>query len=168
MINHGAPLTELLRKYDQELPHFPDGRIDYTNAKEAAVLTAFVRYGDEFLLLKRSGKVGSYMGLWNAVAGYVDRVRPLREKVVEELREELGVQEPSILSIRFAPGLIQEDAELGRIWMVYPSLVTLNERPAIVLDFEHTESAWVREGDLAGYQTVPGFAEALDSVKNLQ
>ena len=106
--------------------------------------------------------------VWNAVAGYVDRVRPLREKVVEELREELGVQEPSILSIRFAPGLIQEDAELGRIWMVYPSLVTLNERPAIVLDFEHTESALVREGDLAGYQTVPGFAEALDSVKNLQ
>ena len=162
-----SPLTDLLEKYDRALPHFSDGRIDYTNAKEAAVLTAFVRHGQDFLLLKRSSKVGSYAGLWNAVAGYIDQLKPLREKVLEELSEELGVGEASVLSIRFAPGIIQEDQELGRIWMVYPVLVTLSERPSISLDFEHTESAWAKKEDFPNYEKVPGFNETFQAVSGL-
>ena len=43
----------ILKEFDR-LPKFPDGRIDYSNSDKAPVLTCFVRFEDEILLLKRS------------------------------------------------------------------------------------------------------------------
>ena len=51
------------------------------------MIICFVRYNDEILLLKRSDKVWTYKGKWNVVAGYLDEIKPLREKALEELRE---------------------------------------------------------------------------------
>ena len=81
------------------LPRFPDGRINYTGAKKAAVLLCAVKHDDKILLLKRSDKVGNYRGKWNLVAGFLDQPRPVREKVLEEIREELGLSEEQINDI---------------------------------------------------------------------
>ena len=68
-------MLELLEKFSKKLPKFPDGRIDYRNSKEAAVVSVFVMCGNELLLLKRSDRVGNYKGRWNVAAGYFDELK---------------------------------------------------------------------------------------------
>ncbi|HDD36375.1 MAG TPA: hypothetical protein ENF50_02775, partial [Archaeoglobus veneficus] len=84
---------EMLNEVSKKLPKLSDGRIDYSNSDVAPVVTVFVRYNNEILLLKRSNKVRTYKGKWNTVAGYIDEFKPLKEKILEELREEIGVDE---------------------------------------------------------------------------
>src|SRR3989338_9189804 len=78
------------------LPRFADGRIDYTHAAEAPVLNCFVLHKGKLLLLLRSGEVGWMKNRWHIVAGFLDEERTLREKIIEELEEELGIAEHSI------------------------------------------------------------------------
>ena len=92
-----AKILDLLKKFSKKLPHFEDGRINYSDSNEAPVVTIFVKYKNEILLLKRSDKVRTYREKWNTIAGYLDEVKPLKEKVLEELREEIGVIEKNIL-----------------------------------------------------------------------
>lgn len=74
------------------MPKFPDGRINYTDCFEAPVTTIFVFYRGKILLLRRSNKVAAYQGKWNVVAGYLDDPKvALKDKVIEEVTEELGV-----------------------------------------------------------------------------
>lgn len=140
------------------LPRFPDGRIDYSNAKAAPVVTVFVRCKGEILLLKRSEKVGTYRGKWNTVAGYLDELRPVREKVLEELREEAGILEKDISSIRFGEPFRTVDKKINRTWFVHPVIVELREKTCKI-DWEHTEFRWIRPEELKDFDTVPNLAE---------
>jgi ADP-ribose pyrophosphatase YjhB (NUDIX family) len=94
-------LFDLLNDLKQKLPSFPDGRINYKDSDLAPVLTVFISFGAKILLLKRSKKVNTYQGKWNTVAGYIDQIRPLKEKVLEELREELSIDEAIISDIKY-------------------------------------------------------------------
>ena len=95
MIDIDSKLKKTLKQFES-LPRFPDGRINYKDSKKAAVLTCFVKFKDKILLLKRSDYVWTYKGKWNTVAGYIDEDKPLKEKVLEELREEIDVEEDNI------------------------------------------------------------------------
>jgi hypothetical protein len=66
---------DIISRLAEKLPKFLDGRIDYTDAKEAAVLNCFVMHDGELLLLKRSDKVSHYKGVWHVVAGFLDEVK---------------------------------------------------------------------------------------------
>lgn len=70
----------MMGNFAKILPHFPDGRIDYSHASKAPVVIIFVKHKGKILLLKRSSKVRAYKGKWQVVAGYLDEVKPLREK----------------------------------------------------------------------------------------
>ena len=83
-------LIKILKKLKEELPYFSDGRIDYSNSKIAPVIKVFVKYSNKVLLLKRSDKVATYKNKWNTVAGYIDEIKPVKQKAMEELQEELG------------------------------------------------------------------------------
>ncbi|MFH1408930.1 MAG: NUDIX domain-containing protein [Nanoarchaeota archaeon] len=148
---------EKLKGLDEALPHFPDGRIDYTHANVAAVIIVFVQFQDQILLLKRSEKVGSYRGKWSAVAGYLDSLGALKDKVHEELREELNLKEELIASMTFGTPYRFLDKTLGCTWLIHPVIVDLKERPVITLDWEHTEYAWITPEDIEQYDAVPNL-----------
>ncbi len=160
-------MLKLLREFAEKLPRFPDGRIDYSNSDVAPVITIFIRYGDKILLLRRSDKVGTYKGKWNTVAGYLDEVKPIREKVLEELLEEVRIREDEVSSINFGESYKFVDQLINRTWIVYPVLVDLKERPEIKLNWEHEEYKWIDPKELKNYDTVPKLEESLKRVLNL-
>lgn len=155
-------LKMLLERNRQELPLFEDGRIDYTSASHAPVVVIFIQCGREFLLVKRSQKVGAYQGYWHTVAGYLDRPVSIKEQVFTELEEEISLDPLLITYYREGEPYIQEDKE--KTWVVYPVLVRLAEKPPIILDFEHTAYAWVTKTRISDYQVLPSLLTSLKTV----
>lgn len=157
-------LDDILKELSDRLPKFPDGRIDYSSSNKAAVLNCFVKYGSEILLLKRSQDVRAYKGLWNSVAGYLDEIRPLEEKVHDELLEETGITSEMIKKTKFGQPFEVIDNKIEKTWVVFPALVELNIKPAINLDWEHTEYKWINPLDLHKFDTIPNLEQTLNNV----
>ena len=155
---------KLVERFSRTLPKFPDGRIDYTNSAEAAVLNIFVEVGGEVLLLKRSEKVGNYTNKWATIAGYMDEVKPAEAKIAEELKEEISLERSRISSVLLGNIFIKTDPALKKTWIVCPALVKLKSRPEIRLDWEHTEYKWVRKEDIKNFDLMPGVEEALQNL----
>ncbi len=159
-------MYEILENFAKKLPKFPDGRIDYRNSDEAAVLSIFVMFRGEFLLLKRSDRVGNYRGRWNVVAGYFDELKSVGEKALEELEEETGVNADQVSKLKAFPYFKLVDEEIDRIFYVFPILVLLNEKPDVKLDWEHTEFKWIDPKELKKFDVVYGLQDVLDSFKS--
>jgi 8-oxo-dGTP pyrophosphatase MutT (NUDIX family) len=163
-MNNEIVFEKVLREFSEKLPKFSDGRIDYSDSDKAPVLTCFVKYEDKILLLKRSDKVRVYQGLWNSVAGYLDEFRPLEEKVLEELREELNITPDLIKQTKLGQPYELIDNKVQKIWVIFPVLVELNKEPAIKLDWEHTDFKWIDPADLKNFDIVPDLDKTLAKV----
>jgi len=166
MTNEDEKVQAIIKTFAKTLPTFSDGRIDYSHADAAPVITVFIQYDDEILLLKRSNKVSTYQGKWNTVAGYLDEIKPLREKILEELSEEIGISEGDILSHRIGESYTFTDSTVGKTWIVYPVLVKLRHKPSPQLDWEHTEYKWIKPGELKKFDIVPKLDESLKRILN--
>ena len=147
-----AKIEEMAKK----LPKFPDGRIDYSSSNYAPVVNVFLRLNGKLLILMRSNKVGNYKGKWNIISGYLDSIGPLKEKAMEEVKEELGL---TIDESMIKPGKPYEifDKKIKKTWLVCPFLVELKSEPEIKLDFENTEYKWIDPEELKGPDTVIGL-----------
>jgi len=145
---------EELKKLEKNLPKFRDGRINYKNSKKAVVLTVFVEYDGKILLLKRSNKVATYKGYWNTVAGYYDEPKSLKEKALEELKEETGITKKYVKTIKVGKMFRFHDKKINKIWLVNPILINLKKKPKIKLDFEHTEAIWIKPEEIKKYKIV--------------
>ncbi len=119
---------------------------------------------DKILLLKRSKKVLTYEGKWNSVAGYLDELKPIQEKVVEEIEEELGIKKNKISSIFLGESYEFKDNEIKKTWIVLPVLVELKNEPEIKLDREHTEYKWIEPEELENFDIVPNLIKSLKRV----
>lgn len=151
-----------LQKLAAKLPSFPDGRINYTNSLEAAVLIIFVECLGEILLLKRSRKVGTYQELWGTPAGYMDEIKPINKKVAEELEEELGLKEKVPIEVKKAYQWTDQNG--NKTWLQIPVLVQLDSKPIIKLDWEHTEFRWVLPKQFSEFETVPGLEKTYQHI----
>lgn len=160
-------IRNIVEQFAKKLPKLSDGRIDYSDSDAAPVITVFIRFRDRILLLKRSDKVATYRGKWNTVSGYLDEPRPIREKVLEEIQEEVGIGEDNILSIHIGETYEVKDTEINKTWIVHPVLAQLKSRPAIRLDWEHTEYKWVRAEELRNFETVLKLEKSLEEAKGL-
>ena len=98
----------IIQKFSKKLPHFPDGRINYSSSRTAPVINVVVKHKDKILLLKRSDKVSTYKGKWQTVAGYLDEVKPIKEKVLEELKEEIGVFDNDFKEVKYGFKNVEE------------------------------------------------------------
>jgi len=161
-IENEQKVSDLLQKYSDAFPHFDDGRINYSNTHEAPVITVFVEYMGEVLLLKRSDKVRAYQGKWNSVAGYLDRIEPIKERVFGELKEELGISKNMIKRVRVAPMYSFTDQAIQITWHICPVVAQLNTKPEIKLDWEHTDFAWIKPEQLKEYDTAPNLDKSLE------
>ncbi len=152
-------VQKILKEF-QHLPKFEDGRIDYSNVSKAPVLLCFVRFQNKILLVKRSNKVGNYQGKWNVVAGFIDEPKPLKDKVLEELQEELGIQDEQIDVMLFRDSYEVHDKNVNKTWIVYPVIVEMKNKPEITLDWEHTEFVWITPEEIKNYDTIVQYEEA--------
>lgn len=162
MVEHEKRALNLVKQFAKKLPRFEDGRIDYRSSDTAPVTTIYVRSNGEILLLKRSDRVGAYPRKWNSVSGFLDHVRPLRDKVLEELREELQITEDNIHSILYGENYRFTDQ--GKTWIVFPVLAELKQKPEIILDWEHTEYKWIKPEELKEFDIVPNLDKGLEHV----
>jgi translation initiation factor 2B subunit (eIF-2B alpha/beta/delta family)/ADP-ribose pyrophosphatase YjhB (NUDIX family) len=125
------------------------------------VVTCFLRHRGEVLLLRRSGKVGSYRGLWGAVAGYVEGSDP-DGSALREVAEETGLALRDAPAARGEPFPV-EDPQLGKRWIVHPYLFDSPSRD-LRLDWESSEAEWVSPTEILRRASVPGLWKAYLSV----
>lgn len=167
-------LQKKLENLSKKLPHFEDGRIDYTRASVSPAVLCFVMCNGKLLLAKRGQKVLAYPGKWHGIGGFLDDPnKSLLQKIKEELNEELGVQEKDIAQITTGKVIRVDDPILRRTWDLYLAIVELKVETHMRLDWEHTECRWIAPEEIEKYDTVPGldhaFQEAIESLaKNTQ
>ena len=159
-------ILETIKEFSKKLPKFPDGRIDYSNSNIAPVISVFVKHEDRILLLKRSNKVRVYQDIWSAIAGYLDELKPITQKVLEEIQEELGIKtaEDNILSIKIGRPYEFEDNRIQKTWISHPVLIELKHKPQIKLDWEHVDYKWIKPEELKNFDTPPKLGESLKRV----
>jgi 8-oxo-dGTP diphosphatase len=156
--------TKIINSFAEKLPHFSDGRIDYTNSKKAPVLNCFVEHGGKYLLMRRSGKVTNYNGLWNSIAGFLDDPNiPLEEAIKIELDQELKIAIDQIDELVIGNHYKFFDETIGKTWIIFPALAKL-KNDQIELDWEHTEFVWVNKEEIKNYDTVPRLSEVLEHI----
>lgn len=156
-------IMNTIKEFSKKLPKFSDGRINYSNSDIAPVIIVFIKDKDKILLLKRSNKVRTYQGRWNTVAGYLDELKSIRGKILQEIQEETGISENNISSIHIGKLHKFKDKEINKIWLVYSVLVELKNRPNIKLDWEHTEHKWIKPEELENFDTVPKLDKSLEN-----
>ena len=154
-------IIEKIKEYSKILPKFSDGRINYSNSDIALVLTVFIKYNNKILLLKRSNKVSTYQGKWNTVAGYLDEPKPIKQKIIEEIKEEIGIKKDNIKSYRYGESYEFKDPLLNRTWIINTAIVELKNKPIIKLDWEHTEYKWIKPEEIENFDTVPNLKKSL-------
>jgi ADP-ribose pyrophosphatase YjhB (NUDIX family) len=145
---------QVFEELTRDLPHFDDGRINFTGVRKAPVLNVVVYCNDEILIVKRSQKVSAYRGLWNGISGFIDEPKPIEDFAMQELSEELSATPDAI---RLAAPYEVEDREIDRVWIVYPVLAIFEKKPEIVLDWEHTDFVWIKSEDIEDYDYVKDF-----------
>ncbi len=128
--------------------------------KKREVVTSFLFNRGELLLVRRSGRVGSYRGRWSAISGYLEDATPLQQ-ARREIREETGIGEEVLHLKAQGEPLEVADDDLEVCWVVHPFLFEIDDRRGVRLDWENTELRWVKPELLEDYTTVPKLAEAL-------
>jgi len=129
----------------------------------ALSVTVFIKYRSQILLLKRSDKVRTYQGKWCPVTGYLEELKPIRKKALEEVQEETGISGKSIASIHIGKPYEFKDPKLGVTWIDHPVLLELKKKPDIELDWEHTEYRWINPEELDNFDTVPELHKTLEN-----
>ncbi len=135
--------------------------------RDVHVVTCFLlrrgEGGDELLLLRRSERVGTYRGRWAGVSGYLEARTPL-EQAYREIEEETGLGRGDLRLLAQGEPLVVPDESIDTRWTVHPFLFEVLRPDRIRLDWEHTESRWVKPEEVPTLETVPGLAKALARV----
>lgn len=137
------------------------GRVQLPEVELRAVVTVFLQRGDgRLLLLRRSGKVGTFQGRWAAVSGFLEDPTPLAQ-AVREVSEETGLDVGGRPPAASAPPLYVRDGR--EMFVVHAFRFPVGEvEPR--LDWEHTAFEWVSPEEIARRPTVPQLDRAWRSV----
>jgi 8-oxo-dGTP pyrophosphatase MutT (NUDIX family) len=142
------------------------GQVDFTNIRWAPVINCLVRYDDKFLVVQRNAAMRLYPNFWNGISGFLDDNKSLKEKVAEELWEELGLAAEHIISIKQGQIFNQESEEYKKTWIVHPVLVDINTN-MITLDHEATSYQWLQLSEIRQLTLLPGFDHVLSAIEVL-
>lgn len=134
------------------------GQIDFSKARWAPVLNCVLRYRGRLLIVQRSSELHFYPGYWNGVSGFLDDHKSLKQKVEEELKEELGLNKSCIKKIVLGEIFDQEAPSYKKTWIVHPVLVEVST-DQVRLDWEGKSFAWIKPEEIKKYKLLPGFAE---------
>ncbi|KAL4450707.1 hypothetical protein ABPG77_001063 [Micractinium sp. CCAP 211/92] len=129
------------------------------------VTTAFVQRPDgAVLLVKRSGRVGTYQHQWGAISGGLEEGdESAASRAQQEVLEEAGLSPSQLRLVRSGRPLLVDDPP--RHFCVHPFLLsTGSPEAAVQLNWENERFAWHQPEDLRGLETVPLLAETYERV----
>lgn len=144
-----------------------EGQTDFTNIHWAPVINCVVSYAGKILLVKRSDKVGYYPDYWNGISGFLDDDRTLKEKVIQEIENELGIGLNEIESMQFGEIFHEPALKYKKTWIVHPVLVELKTNK-IKTDWEASEHKWVYIDEVDEYKLLPGFKKVVKKIMSLK
>ncbi|MGD0353728.1 MAG: nicotinamide-nucleotide amidohydrolase family protein [Dehalococcoidia bacterium] len=150
-------LTMLIDYLQKRVSESADSTMD-----EKHVVTCFLEHGRKILILRRSSKVGTYRRSWAGVSGYIETNDI--DQAFTEIRQETQLYQKDLKLIKKGAPLEVIDKNLNRKWIVHPFLFHVKAPDKIKIDWEHTESKWIKPSELKKYDTVPGLAKALARV----
>jgi isopentenyldiphosphate isomerase len=139
------------------------GQVDFTNVRWSPVINCVLQYKGKILVVERSKSMRLYPGHWNGISGFLDDNKSLKEKVWEELKEEVGLSKKHIVSIN--PGTVfdQEEPKYKKTWIVHPVLVKVNT-DKIKLDWEAQNYKWLKLAEVKKLKLLPGFDQVLKAL----
>lgn len=148
------------------MPELDQEKVQST-PRPTPVVTNFLLRTDgsapRLLLVRRSGRVGSYNARWAGISGFIEQGVSSEEQAYTELREETGLQPPQVRLLKRGEVVEYVDEGLNRRWLVHPFLAEVLAPEAIKLDWEAVEMRWIAPEELDNYQTVPKLHEAFVS-----
>ena len=129
--------------------------------RSTRIVTSFIKYNDQILILKRSQKVRSMKGLWSGVSGIIENNENPIDRAKIEIFEEVGIKEKEIRLIKKLEKMkIQSQQYKNHEWEIFPFLFeTKNDN--IKLNWENSEFEWIQPKELKNYQTVPSLEKIL-------
>jgi 8-oxo-dGTP pyrophosphatase MutT (NUDIX family) len=137
------------------------GEARISGTSEVEVVTAFLlRRDGKILLLRRSGRVGTFQGRWAGVSGYLEESTPV-EQAYREVQEETGINRADLKLVTTGRIVLARDGPA--IYLVHPFLFETRQS-RIRLDWEHTEAEWVEPTEFRRRPTVPKLDRAWESV----
>ena len=129
--------------------------------RKTKIVTSFLRNSEKILLLKRSEKVKSMKNLWAGISGIIeDNEKPIKRAKIEIL-EEAGIEESDITLIKEGNKILIESPQyVNHQWEVYPFLFSCSNKE-IKLNWENSDSRWIRINELNNFTTVPSLDRVL-------
>lgn len=140
------------------------GQIDFSHARWAPVINCVLKYKNKILVVQRSAELSFYPGYWNGVSGFLDDQQSLKQKVEEELKEELGIAKSRITKIRLGEIFDQDALKYKKTWIVHPVLVEVST-DKVRLDWEARSFRWVSLQEAGRLKLLPGFDMVLEKLK---
>ncbi|TSC61182.1 MAG: hypothetical protein G01um1014107_87 [Parcubacteria group bacterium Gr01-1014_107] len=138
------------------------GQVDFTNIRWAPVVNCVVKHRNKILLVKRHAGMKLYPNCWNGISGFLDDKKSLKEKVVSELKEELGLNPKSIKSIKLGEIFDQEEPKYRKTWVVHPVLAEI-KTSKLRLNWEAQDYKWIRPREIKNLKLMPGFKKVFGS-----
>ncbi|MFD1632744.1 NUDIX domain-containing protein [Haloplanus ruber] len=124
------------------------------------VVTCFLRHERDVLLGRRSDAVGTYVGRWAGVSGYVEGdPRDAERDARREVREETGRADATL--VRAGDPVELRDGD--RTWTVHPFLFEVDSRE-VTPNEEIATHEWVLPPAIRERETVPGLWAAYEAV----
>ncbi len=129
--------------------------------RSTRIVTSFIKFNDQILILKRSEKVRSMKGLWSGVSGIIENNENPIDRAKIEIFEEVGIKEKEIKLVKKLEKMkIQSQQYKNHEWEIFPFLFETKNRN-IELNWENSEFKWILPKELKNYQTVPSLEKIL-------
>jgi len=129
--------------------------------RSTRIVTSFIKYNDQILILKRSEKVRSMKGLWSGVSGIIENNENPIDRAKIEIFEEVGIKEKEIRLVKKLEKMkIQSQQYKNHEWEIFPFLFETNNEN-VELNWENSEFKWIAPKELKNYQTVPSLEKIL-------
>ena len=129
--------------------------------RSTRIVTSFIKYNDQILILKRSEKVRSMKGLWSGVNGIIENNENPIDRAKIEIFEEVGIKEKEIRLVKKLEKMkIQSQQYKNHEWEIFPFLFETNNEN-VELNWENSEFKWILPKELKNYQTVPSLEKIL-------
>jgi NADH pyrophosphatase NudC (nudix superfamily) len=136
------------------------GQVDYTHIRYAPVINVIVTHGGRVLLAQRSSDMRLYPSHWSGISGFLDDAKSIEEKVAEELREEMAIEEDVLVSVTRGQPLLQEAPQYHKTWLVVPVLAVVRTEN-FTLNWEAQKARWFALDELHEVELLPGFSEVI-------
>ena len=129
--------------------------------RSTRIVTSFIKYNDQILILKRSEKVRSMKGLWSGVSGVIENNENPIDRAKIEIFEEVGIKEKEIKLVKKLEKMkISSQQYKNHEWEIFPFLFE-TKNGNIALNWENSEFKWILPKELKNYQTVPSLEKIL-------